>query len=115
MKIRKIYLLSTLPFLFSCASMNESLTLGASLGALTGGTATYIAYSTTNRSPSFENVALGTGIGLGVGLLTSYLTHRSVEEKRGDFQAKQTEMHFGDLPPSPFIVPKSSIRKGGAR
>lgn len=115
MKFKQIYLLSTLPLFTSCASMNESLQLGAGMGALTGGAATYAAYSSTGRTPSVENVAIGAGIGIGVGLLASYLTHKSVEDKREDFKAEQTEMHFGDLPPSPFIVPKSSIKKGVAR
>jgi hypothetical protein len=90
----------------SCSTMNESLQLGAGMGAATGAAATYTAHATTGQSPSLENVALGAGVGLGIGLLTSYLTHKKVEEGREDIRANRTEMHFGDLPPSPFMIPK---------
>ncbi len=96
--------------LSACASMNESLQLGAGMGAATGVVATYTAHKTTGQSPSFENIALGAGIGLRVGLLTSYLTHKNVEKTWEDIRLDQTEMHFGDLPPSPFMIPKSKRR-----
>jgi hypothetical protein len=83
------------------------------MGALSGAAATYAAHASTGAEPSFENVALGAGIGLGVGLLTSYITHRQVEDDRQSYLSQQTEMHFGDLPPSPFITPKMTPKKGG--
>src|SRR3989344_5790549 len=67
--------------LTSCATMNDSLKVGAGLGRASGAAATYAAGSSTGESPPFENVALGAGIGLGLGLLTSYLVHRSVEDE----------------------------------
>lgn len=107
------YLFSTIALVTtSCATMNESLQLGAGLGAMSGAAATYAAERSTGHEPPFENVALGAGIGLAVGLITSHIVHRSVEERRQSFQADQTEMHFGDLPPSPFIVPKMTPKKG---
>ncbi len=96
-----------------CATMNESLQLGAGMGAIGGGAATAIAYSSTGKSPSFGNVAIGAGIGLALGALTSYITHKQVEKDRMGLYGDQTEMHFGDLPPSPFMIPK--MTKKGAR
>ncbi len=97
----------------SCATMNESLELGGSMGALTGATATFVAHkSTSGESPAFGSVALGAGVGAIAGLVTSYFTHKNVEERRQSLQAEQTEMFFGDLPPSPFVVPKMSVKKG---
>jgi len=90
--------------------MNESLQLGAGMGAATGAAASYAGHRSTGQSPSFENVALGAGIGIGVGLLTSYFTHKQVEEDRELYRSNQTEMHFGDLPPSPFLTPNFNTK-----
>ncbi len=112
-------MMKTVPFALiaamtcSCATLNESMTLGIGLGTVTGGAATYVAQSTASDNPaSFGSVALGAGIGAAVGAITSYLTHKSVEEKRAACMADQMEMHFGDLPPSPFIFPKTLPKKG---
>ncbi len=97
----------------SCATMNESLELGGGMGALAGATSTFVAYkSTSGESPAFGSVALGAGIGAVAGLATSYFVHKNVEEKREAMKAEMTEMYFGDLPPSPFIVPKTLPKKG---
>lgn len=110
----KIFILMSLVATLSgCATMHDSLQLGASMGAITGGAATYAGQSAAGKSPSLGNLALGAGIGLGVGLLTSYITHQQVEERRGSLYSEQTEMHFGDLPPSPFMIPKNQSKKGG--
>ena len=96
----------------SCATMNDSLTLGASLGAATGAAATYIGYSAGGQSPALETVVVGAGIGTALGLITSYFTHKKVEEDRASYKSDQFEMYFGDLPPSPFIIPQSVTKKG---
>lgn len=97
----------------SCATMNESLELGGGMGAAVGATSTFVAHKATNgESPSFGSVALGAGVGALAGLATAYFTHKNVEEKREALKAEQTEMFFGDLPPSPFVVPKMSLKKG---
>ncbi len=106
-------LMSTLSFA-ACSTLNESLELGAGLGAVSGAAATYVSYSTTGRSPPGGGITLGAGVGLGIGLLTSYLVHRQVGADRADCEADQVEMHFGDLPPSPFVIPKA-LKKGGKR
>lgn len=96
-----------------CATMNDSLQLGAGMGAVTGATATYAGFSAGEKSPSIGTVAIGAGIGSALGMIVSYFTHKKVEEQRQSYQSDQTEMHFGDLPPSPFIVPKMTPKKGG--
>lgn len=96
----------------SCATLDDSLQLGAGLGAASGVAATYAGYSAAENTPSFETVAAGAGIGLGIGLITSYFAHKKLAEDRLANQADQVEMHFGDLPPSPFIVPKMNPKKG---
>lgn len=111
----KMVLLALLPALAcSCATLNDSMTLGGGMGAVAGGAATYAAQATSGgKGASFGSVALGAGIGTAVGLVTSYFTHKSAEEKRAACMAEQTEMHFGDLPPSPFVFPKTLPKKGG--
>jgi hypothetical protein len=100
--------------LTSCATLNESMTLGAGIGAVAGGLATYAAQATApGGSTSADNVLLGAGIGLAVGLVTSYFTHREVEDRRAACMADQIDMQFGDLPPSPFVFPKKLPKKGG--
>jgi len=97
----------------SCATLNESMTLGVGMGSVAGGVATYAAQASTSGKASFGSVAIGAGIGAALGAITSYFTHKSVEEKRAACMADQTEMHFGDLPPSPFVFPKTLPKKGG--
>jgi hypothetical protein len=48
-------------------------------------------------------------------MLTAYLTHKQLEEQRHSDQADSIDMHFGDLPPSPFIVPKTKPKKAVRR
>ncbi len=102
-----MFLMST-----SCSTMNESLQLGAGLGAASGAAATYAAQTSSGHSASLENVALGAGIGIAAGLITSYFVHKKVDEDRKSQQSEFTDMYFGDLPPNPFIVPKTNNKKG---
>lgn len=102
------YLLST----SACTTLNESMQLGGALGAASGAAATYSAYRSVDKTPSFENVASGAAIGLGVGLLTSYLVHGKVEEDRKIQFGDKTEVYFGDLPPSPFVFPVQQSKGG---
>lgn len=111
--MRKELFLLTLPLIVSCTTMNDSLELGSGLGLAAGAATTYAGYSTGGRNPTLETVAVGAGIGATLGLLTSYFTHRKVAEDRQSCQAEQVESHYGDLPPSPFVVPQMSKRKGG--
>lgn len=96
----------------SCTTLDQSFRLGAATGALTGAAATYAAHSPNGRNPSLEEVGLGATIGLGLGLITSYFVHQKVIEDREEM-SKQTEIYFGDLPPSPFMIPQTKLKKGG--
>ena len=106
----KYFTFLLIPALAGCSTLNESLELGAGLGTVSGAAATYSAHRSTGESPSFENVAAGAAIGLGVGLLTSYLVHKNIN-KESDASTSQTEMYFGDLPPNPFIF-QNTQKKG---
>lgn len=110
--MKSIILIAATLSMVGCASMHESLQLGAGLGALTGAAANYAGHSSAGGKPSIEDVGLGAGIGLGLGLITSYFTYKAVDQARRDNQAYQTEIYFGDLPPSPFVIPKPSTKKG---
>jgi hypothetical protein len=96
----------------SCTTLDQSFRLGAATGALTGAAATYAGNRLSGRNPSIEEVGLGASIGLGIGLITSYFVHQQVSEDR-DEMSRQTEIYFGDLPPSPFIIPQPKLKKGG--
>ncbi|MFN8943286.1 MAG: hypothetical protein ACK5WZ_01525 [Pseudobdellovibrionaceae bacterium] len=95
----------------SCSTLDQSFRLGATTGALTGAAATYAAQSANGRSPSLEEVSLGASIGLGIGLIASYFIHQEVVEDR-EGSSRQTEIYFGDLPPSPFVIPQPKMKKG---
>lgn len=111
--MRKTHLifLSAHLLLTSCTTLDQSFRLGAVTGALTGASTTYAAASSTGRSPSMEEVGVNASIGLGLGLITSYFIHQSVVNDRDEY-SKQTEIYFGDLPPSPFVIPNKNSRKG---
>ena len=97
----------------SCATMNDSLQLGGGLGGAAGAAATYVGYRAGGNTPSLETVAIGAGIGSIAGLITSYFTHKKLESDRKENEVQNFEVHFGDLPPSPFVVPKTTSKKGG--
>lgn len=110
--MKRIFLIGPIVALtVSCTTLDQSFRLGAATGALTGVAATYAAHSTNGRNPSAEEVGLGATIGLGLGLITSYFVHQQVVEDR-DEMARQTEIYFGDLPPSPFVIPQPKLKKG---
>lgn len=110
--MKRILYLSPLAALsISCTTLNQSFKLGATTGALTGAAAIYSGHSIDGRNPSLEEVGLGASIGLGVGFITSYFIHQQVVEDR-DEMSRQTEIYFGDLPPSPFVIPQPKMKKG---
>lgn len=110
--MNRVLLLSPIVALsVSCTTLDQSFRLGAVTGALTGAAATYAGHGASGRSPTAEEVGIGASIGLGIGLLTSYFVHQQVAEDREEM-AKQTEIYFGDLPPSPFIIPQQKYKKG---
>lgn len=111
MNKNNLLLSAILLFTSACSTLNESMQLGATLGAASGAAATYTARTSMGQKAEFDDVAAGAAIGLGVGLITSYLVHGQVTDGRNG-SSENTEMFFGDLPPSPFVFPKST-KKGG--
>lgn len=107
-----VFILSLCLVTVSCATMNDSLQLGGGLGAAAGAASTYAGYKAGGQSPGLETVAIGAGIGSIAGLITSYFTHKKLESDRKENETNQFEVHFGDLPPSPFVVPKMTPKKG---
>lgn len=110
--MKRILLLSPIIVLsVSCTTLDQSFRLGAAAGALSGAAATYAGHGSSGRAPTIEEVGLGASIGLGIGLITSYFVHQQVAEDRDDM-SRQTEIYFGDLPPSPFVIPQPKLKKG---
>ncbi len=110
--MKRILLLSPIAALtVSCTTLDQSFRLGAATGALTGAAATYAGHGSSGRPPRIEEVGLGASIGLGIGLITSYFVHQQVAEDREEM-SRQTEIYFGDLPPSPFVIPQPKLKKG---
>jgi hypothetical protein len=97
--------------LSGCSTLSESFQLGGALGAGTGITSSLMIAGSSGQSANAGDVAMAAGIGAGIGLLTSFIVHKSVESNRQETKETQTELYFGDLPPSPFIFPSS--KKGG--
>ena len=110
--MRAVLFLTTVAMLTSgCSTLDQSFRLGAATGAMAGAAATYAAGRAAGGEPKLEDVGVGASIGLGIGLLTSYFVHQSVAEDR-EAAMRQTEIYFGDLPPSPFVIPNSNKRGG---
>ena len=111
MKFVQICILSGLA-LSGCSTLDQSLELGGGMGMAIGAGAMVAGSGAAGHSASMESVAIGAGVGAILGLATSYFTHKSVDSDRNACEADQIEMHFGDLPPSPFVVPKPQTKKG---
>ncbi|RYZ77866.1 MAG: hypothetical protein EOP05_00080 [Proteobacteria bacterium] len=111
---KAISLLASISIFTGCTTLDKSFQLGGTLGAATGAAATYAAGSATGNSPTLRDVGIGAGVGFGVGLLLSYLIYDSVAKDRAEV-ATDTEFYFGDLPPSPFVIPQKKLKKGSFR
>jgi hypothetical protein len=109
-----LYLTALCALSTGCTTLDQSFRLGAVTGTVVGASATLAAGHASGRTPRIEEVGVSASIGLGLGLLASYLVHQSVVEDR-EAMARKTEIYFGDLPPSPFIIPTPPPRSGGRR
>lgn len=108
---KKIILISTVLLLNSCATLNDSILLGAGIG---GGAAAFVTSSTNDsRGQSFtkEEQLSNVGLGLAIGAIAAYFIHDNTTEYRKDYYNNNPEIYFGDLPPSPFIMTPSE-KKG---
>ena len=109
MKLKII--LTAFLLLSSCSTLNDSMILGATIGLVTSIGATSAANNKTGHNVSDKELSSAAGIGVALGLITSYLIHKDVAEKRNDSYLLP-EIYFGDLPPSPFIMTPSRNKKG---
>lgn len=111
--MKRIILMSSMMALsVSCSTLDQSFKLGAATGAIAGTAATYAGHGASGKPPTLEEVGIGASIGLGIGLIASYFIHQEVAKDREEL-TKQTEIYFGDLPPSPFVIPQTPFKKGG--
>ena len=93
-----------------CSTLSESFQLGGVAGALAGAGAAYTGHKGAGGEPTLKNVVSGAGIGLAAGLIVSYFVHKAVEDDRRVNNQSGPEMHFGDLPPSPFVIPNNKSK-----
>lgn len=105
----------TLSALAGCSTLSESLTLGGTAGAGIGAYTGALVYSGPKQEARAKNIAISASIGLGVGLLSSYLLHGVVEDrvKTEAADIRRTEVYYGDLPPNPFQL--RPTKKSGGR
>jgi len=100
----KIFLCTlSLALMVGCSSLPRSLALGGAGGVALGAYTGSAVYSGPQQQIHTRNTLLGAGIGLGVGLLTSYLLHGHVQDRMRIMEERNDErLRFGDLPPNPF-------------
>jgi len=117
MKKYSIILLSAL--LSNCATQTRSLILGGAGGVAVGSYTGSAVYSGPKNQIKNRNTLMGAGIGLGIGLLTSYLLHNETDKRMQSLRLMNDErLHFGELPlnpftPSPFIQNSNNGFGGG--
>lgn len=109
--MKKLILLSTFLLLSACATLNDSMLLGAGIGTLTGAFATTSASQSSGRAATTEELTSSASIGMAIGLIGAFLIHETTREHRKDSYYQTPEIYFGDLPPSPFIMTPSE-KKG---
>lgn len=86
-----------------CATLDDSLKMGAATGALAGAAALYSTHSSTGRYATSQELNDAAIVGVGVGLISAYFIHKNIDETRSK---PGPDLYFGDLPPSPFIFQK---------
>ena len=95
----------SLTFAAGCASMRDSLVLGAVSGGAVGAYTGSLAYAGPNSKLAHRNIGIGAATGIGIGLLSAYLLHRGVESQVDAVEKSYSErVYYGDLPPNPFDV-----------
>ena len=111
-KKNRVFLLSTLLLLNSCATLNDSIILGASIGAVGGIAASSSTYDKNGNSFTKEEQLSNIGLGLAIGAIAAYFIHDNTTEYRKDYYYNNPEIYFGDLPPSPFIMTPNEKKRG---
>ena len=101
----------TLTLMSSCASLRDTMIIGGVSGAAIGAYTGALAYSGPHHEAQTKNIAITTSVGLGVGLLASYLFHKQVESRIEDSSVvTNPNVFYGDLPPNPFDVKPQPIK-----
>jgi hypothetical protein len=108
----KRYIFIAFVLLPACSTLDQSIRLGMISGTAAGLAAVHSTQNITGRPPTTEESMNAATLGLGLGIITSYFIHKQVADDRLEAERK-TELYFGDLPPSPFVLP--TLRKGGSR
>ncbi|MCB0415122.1 MAG: hypothetical protein KDD50_12360 [Bdellovibrionales bacterium] len=102
-KLINVFLTLALLSSSACTTLNQSVKLGATIGTATGVAAVHAGYNDAGVKPDSSTVLTGAAVGLALGVLTSYITHKEIDKDRykptGD-----PDTYFGDLPPNPFII-----------
>ena len=99
----------------ACSSLPRSLALGGAGGLAVGAYTGSAIYSGPRKQIQTRNTIMGAGIGLGVGLLTSYLLHDHVQGRVNDVtEATDERLRFGDLPPNPFSSDLPTFEPAGS-
>lgn len=102
----------------SCATQTKSLMLGGLSGAAIGAGAGALADTGGQSNRRGQNVGIGAAVGLGIGLLSSYLLDRDVNNRLSEATGEMdNRIQFGDVPPNPFspsygFEPKKKKRGG---
>jgi len=98
------YILIITPLLLSsCATQTKSLILGGLSGVTVGAAAGAIADNRDSGKRQSQNIGVGAAVGIGVGLLSSYLLDKHVNERlSGATSEMDNRIQFGDVPPNPF-------------
>lgn len=102
----RIALLAILLSITACSTLNQSVLLGGTLGAIAGAAGISTGEHSAGITPRSSDVTNGALIGLGLGVITaSIIQNVNSQEKQNSESGPQ--MYFGDLPPSPFVFPNS--------
>ncbi len=113
-KFKLVAGLASIGLCASCASMRDSLVLGAVSGGAVGAYTGSLAYGGPNSRLAHRNIGIGAATGIGIGLLSAYLLQSSTEARiEASEHSRAERVYYGDLPPNPFDVKMTAPAKGG--
>ncbi len=90
----------------ACSTFNRSVLLGGALGATAVASAVSAGEHSAGITPKSNDITSAALVGLGLGVITASIIQNANSQ---DDESKQSgpKMYFGDLPPSPFVFPRS--------
>ena len=107
--MRNLYRISFFAILLSvtaCSTLNKSVLLGGAIGAVAGAAATSAGEHSAGINPKSNDITSAALVGLGLGVITASIIHNANSQDEQNAQSGP-QMYFGDLPPSPFVFPRS--------